>query len=91
LIGAVKKIPGVGLRFASPVFHEVLLTLPVAASSVLDAMAREGIDAGFDVSNAYPSLKNTLLVCVTETKSSEDIARYASVLHHVLAKESVSC
>ncbi len=78
------EIPGVTRLFNSPNFHEVALSLPVPAAKVLDGMARQGIAGGFDLQADYPALGNAILVCATETKSTEDIQRYVTALRHLL-------
>jgi glycine dehydrogenase subunit 1 len=51
---------------------------------VLAELARRGIVGGFDLSTDYPELGNALLVCATETRSSEDIENYANALTETL-------
>jgi glycine dehydrogenase subunit 1 len=51
---------------------------------VLDALAARGIVGGCDVSEHYPSLGNGLLVCATETRTTEDVATYARALGEVM-------
>ena len=43
------------------------------SQAVIDAMADLGFLAGFDLGSEYPKMKNSLLVCVTETKTRDDI------------------
>jgi len=52
-------------------------------------MVKKGILTGLDLEIYYPELKNCILVCTTETKTSEDIENYLSVLTKVLEGESV--
>ncbi|MEO1246151.1 MAG: aminomethyl-transferring glycine dehydrogenase subunit GcvPA [Pseudomonadota bacterium] len=85
LVDALTAIDGVERAFAAPGFHEALLLLDRPVAGVLQALAEEGIQGGFDVSALLPEYGNGLLVCATETKTGEDIARYASVLSRVMA------
>lgn len=85
LVAALTRIDGVKLVFAGPRFHEAVLTLPRKVSEVLDVLARDNIAGGYDISGLYPQLGNALLVCATETRTSADIQRYASVLASVLS------
>jgi len=80
LASAVETIAGVNAVFSAPHFHEVVLRLPVPAADVLDGMRNSGILAGIDLSSWYPELKDCLLVCVTETKSDQDIDDYVREL-----------
>lgn len=66
-------------------FHEVVLQLPVSPNEVLKRMAERKIAGGFWLGAEYPSLKNAMLVCVTETKSDEDIMEYVKALKESIA------
>ncbi|HUO80096.1 MAG TPA: hypothetical protein VMU00_08125, partial [Steroidobacteraceae bacterium] len=77
-------IKGVREAFAVPRFHEALLKLDRPVGPVLEELARRAIAGGYDASADYPELGNALLVCATETKTSGDIAAYASALRAVL-------
>jgi glycine dehydrogenase subunit 1 len=86
LTAAAEGIRGVEAVFTAPNFHEVVLRLPVPASSVLEGMRQEGILAGVDLSAWFPELSDCLLVCATETKTDEDIQTYVqSLREHVEA------
>jgi len=80
LVAALSKVKGVKVAFAGPRFHEAVLTLDKPVGPVLEALAAKGIVGGYDVSRHYPELGNALLVCATETRTSEDIAKYAAAL-----------
>jgi glycine dehydrogenase subunit 1 len=80
LVAAVSKVKGVKVAFTGPRFHEIVLTLDKPVAPVLESLAAKGIAGGLDVSQQYPELGNALLVCATETRTSEDIARYATAL-----------
>jgi glycine dehydrogenase subunit 1 len=80
LVTALSKVKGVKLAFSGARFHEALIVLEKPVGAVLESLAAKGIAGGYDVSNKYPQLGNALLVCATETRTSEDIARYASAL-----------
>ena len=85
LLKLVMAIPGVGVRFSGPNFHEAVLQTPRPASGVLAAMAAEGILGGYDLGLEFPELADCILVNVTETKTGADLARYADCLARVLA------
>ncbi len=84
LIRRLAEISGVEERFESPVFHEAVMTLPGPATEILRALAHQGILGGVALSPHYPELGNTLLVCATETRTVEDIDRYARELATLL-------
>ncbi len=80
LVAALTHIDGVRPAFCAPRFHEALLRFDRPLGPLIDELARRGIAAGFDASREYPELGDTLLVCATETKTDEDISRYATAL-----------
>jgi len=77
-------IPGVRLAFDAPRFHESVLLLDRPVAPVLARLAQRGVLGGWDLSAQYPELGPALLVCATETKSAEDLARFAAELRGVL-------
>ena len=77
VLGAVK---GVEPAFTGKRFHEALLKLERPVAPVLAELARRRIAGGFDASADYPELGHALLVCATETKTSEDLAAFAAAL-----------
>jgi glycine dehydrogenase subunit 1 len=84
LVDALTRIPGVRLAFDRPRFHEALLLLDRPVPGVLNALAERGIVGGCDVTADYPSLGNGLLVCATETRTTEDVEAYARALADVM-------
>jgi glycine dehydrogenase subunit 1 len=67
-------VPGFSLPFSAPFFNEFVVRAPVAASSLLDQLARDkGIDGGIALSRFYSDRANDFLVCVTETNTREQI------------------
>jgi glycine dehydrogenase subunit 1 len=78
-------VRGVQRVFAAPVFHEFVLRLEKPVDAVLRALRAEGILAGLDLTGPqYPELGQALLVCATETKTTNDLERYASALASAL-------
>jgi glycine dehydrogenase subunit 1 len=84
LVNALTRVKGVKLAFDKPRFHEAVLLLDRPVAPVIEALAVRGIIAGYDLSNDYPELGNALLVCATETRSSEDIKAYTEALADTL-------
>jgi glycine dehydrogenase subunit 1 len=84
LVSALTRVKGVKLAFEKPRFHEAVLQLDRPVAPVIAELARRGIIAGFDLSADYPELGNALLVCATESRSNEDIGRYAEALGETL-------
>jgi glycine dehydrogenase subunit 1 len=84
LVQALTRVKGVKLAFDKPRFHEAVLQLDRPVAPVIAELARRGIIAGLDLSADYPEFGNALLVCATESRSSEDIGRYAEALGETL-------
>jgi len=77
LVQALTAIKGVRSAFAGPRFHEAVVQLDRPAAAVLAELEQGGILGGVDLANDYPELGSALLVSATETKTCEDIERYA--------------
>ena len=71
---------GIKEAFRSPYFHEVVLKLPGSVPDIIAAMTRRGIVPGYDLGQDYPELKDHMLVCVTETKSEQDLDDYCAAV-----------
>jgi glycine dehydrogenase subunit 1 len=84
LVAALTRVKGVKLAFERPRFHEAVLQLDRPVAPILAELARRGIVGGFDLSIDYPELGNALLVCATETRTTEDIEKYANALAETL-------
>ncbi len=73
-------LPGYRLRFEGPFFNEFVLECPGPARRVRDALLKAGILAGIPLETFDESLGNSLLVCVTETRTEEELDRYVAAL-----------
>jgi glycine dehydrogenase subunit 1 len=78
-------INGVETVFDGPLFHECVLRLPTNPDAVLAALAQRQIVGGVSLSQEYPELGDALLVCATETKTTEDIALFKTQLTDILS------
>lgn len=83
-VNQILTLNDVKLEFRSPYFHEVVLHLPILATEVIAKMAEKNIVAGFALGEAYPGMEHDLLVCCTETKTTQDIALYVQCLQEIL-------
>ncbi len=86
LVEKLTAIKGVSRVFNRPVFHEAVLRLDAPVSNTLRALEAQGILGGYDLSEHYPHLGQSLLVCATETRTPEDINQYASHLERIVSK-----
>ncbi|MGA8277825.1 MAG: aminomethyl-transferring glycine dehydrogenase subunit GcvPA [Rhodanobacteraceae bacterium] len=73
-------IPGVRALFDRPLFHECAFALSQPAQDIIERLAGEDIVAGVSLEEDYPQLGDALLVCVTETKTAEDLDRFAGAI-----------
>jgi glycine dehydrogenase subunit 1 len=76
----LSAVPGYGLRFDSPFFHEFVLKCPGSGQAVADRLAEQGILAGLPLGRHYPELDDCLLVAVTEKRTKEEIDQLAAAL-----------
>ncbi len=83
---ALCAIRGVTPVFTRPFFHEVVLRFDADVDTVLARLAEDGILGGYSLKRDYPELGEALLVCATETKSPEDLQRYAEACARALAR-----
>jgi glycine dehydrogenase subunit 1 len=81
-------IDGVEAVFTGHTFHEVVLRLNQDTNRVLRALAVQDILGGHPLGEDYPELENCLLLCATETKSDEDIARLVENLQRIIGRNS---
>ena len=74
------QIPGIRLLGDSTIFNEFAIQLPKPYNHYLKAFNREKIAPGIHLGDFYPSLKNHLLIAVTETKTKEQLDHYITVM-----------
>jgi glycine dehydrogenase subunit 1 len=88
LVAKLTEIDGVESVFDGTTFHETVLRLPADAGAVLNILAERGVFGGLALADFYDGLDNTVLVCVTETKTEADLDTYAQALRAVLAEQA---
>ncbi len=79
----LSKLDSIQPVFNSHAFHELVVKLKKPVESVLTELAKNKIQAGLNVKKYYPELGNCLLICVTETKTPEDLDLFVSQLEAV--------
>ncbi len=82
----LSQLEGLRVDLDQPVFHEFVVRLPKSAQAVVAAMAAQGILPGLALGEFLPGRDNELLVCVTETKTEQDLERYVAVMQSVLTE-----
>lgn len=88
LVEKLAKVKGLKPVFSRPYFHEVLFRLTDRgrkASDVLLALSSMGIEGGYATSEQYPELGECLLICVTETKTEQDLEKFCDALSQSLS------
>src|SRR5436190_3168475 len=85
LVAALTRIKGVKLAFDRARFHEAVLQLDRSAQAVVESLATQDIVAGYALGDDYPELGDALLVCATETKTDDDLARFSDAMARSLA------
>jgi glycine dehydrogenase subunit 1 len=85
LVAMLTALDGVEMVFAAPHFHEVALRLDRPVEPVLEALAADNILGGYNLSQDFPELGESLLICATETKTDEDLNAYASTLGEAMS------
>ncbi|MEW6206842.1 MAG: aminomethyl-transferring glycine dehydrogenase subunit GcvPA [Acidobacteriota bacterium] len=76
----IKSLDGFALRFSAPFFNEFVICCPRPATEATRALIEKRIIGGVALECYYPDLKDSLLVCVTETASREAIDDFVGAL-----------
>lgn len=79
----ITAIPGFTAAFSSPFFDEFVIKTPVSAARLQQHFAQAGILGGYPLDKSYVGMENSMLFCVTETRTKEDIDLLVNVLKEV--------
>jgi glycine dehydrogenase subunit 1 len=81
----LSALDGVEPRFRVPFFKEFTIRLPFTTSpaAVNQALLDYGIIGGFELGKVYPELTDSMTLCVTETRTREDIDRLVSAMAQI--------
>lgn len=81
------KLNHVDLVFSSPFFHEFVIKIS-HAKDLYHQLLKQDIWAGLLLETYYPSLKDCILVCATETKSDDEISFFCDAIKTYMNKMS---
>jgi glycine dehydrogenase subunit 1 len=76
----LSKLPGYGLCFSAPFFHEFALCCPGPVAEINAHLLEHGILGGYDLGQDYPALKDHMLLAVTEMNTKDEIDALVDVL-----------
>ena len=79
----LSKINGMGLCFTEPFFHEFALCVNRPVDEVNAHLLEHGIIGGYDLGQDYPSLKDHMLIAVTEMNTKEEIDTLVEAMKEV--------
>jgi len=84
LVEKLTAIKGVTQVFSAPYFHETVLRLERPVTEVLQTLATHHIWGGYNLTETYPELGHSLLVCSTEMRTLAEIENYAEQLQKIM-------
>jgi len=79
----LEALPGYQVWSEVPFFHEFVLHCPRPVQEINDRLLDHGILGGYDLSQDYPELENSMLLAVTEIISKDEIDLLVSALAEV--------
>jgi glycine dehydrogenase subunit 1 len=80
-------IPGVKTPLGAAFFNEFVITTAKPSRFILEELLKNGIIGGLDLNVHKPSIKDGILVAVTEMNSRAQLDHYADTLSCILADE----
>ena len=83
----LSQIPGVKIRLNSASFKEFVIDFSESGKSVMQinqALLKEGIFGGKDLTDEFEEFSNCALCCITETHTKENFDQLISALEKIL-------
>ncbi len=80
----IGRIRGFEVAFPAPAFHEFVVRCPLPPEEINRRLLAHQILGGLPLGRFYPELGDGWLVCVTESRTREDIDRLATVLEEMV-------
>jgi glycine dehydrogenase subunit 1 len=79
----ISKVKGYSLCFDAPFFHEFSVCCSHPVVKINDRLLEHGFLGGYDLGQDYPSLKDHMLIAVTEMNTKDEIDGLVDVLAEV--------
>lgn len=76
----IAQLKGYTVDLQAPIYNEFVVKSEKPFAEIQEKLLAKKIFAGIDLEQFYPELKNSFLVCATETKTKEDLDRFAEAL-----------
>jgi glycine dehydrogenase subunit 1 len=81
----ITALPGFKAVWTTPFFDEFVIQSPVPVDTLQRHFEQANIIGGYPLGESYPAMKDTILFCITETRTKEEIDLLVSVLKEVRA------
>jgi glycine dehydrogenase subunit 1 len=80
------ELDGIEPLFDKPFFNEFAIKFSdnYKIEEINRLLFESGIIGGLDLSHFYPDINNAMLLCVTETKTKEDIDDLVSAVSNII-------
>jgi len=76
----ILKLSGFELMFEAPFFNEFVVRCGKETDKITGDLLKHGMIGGLPLGRFRADMKNCMLICVTETKSKDDLDRFAELL-----------
>lgn len=76
----IASLKGFSVETGVSIFNEFVVRASKPFKKISEALMEQQIFGGISLDDFYPSLKNSFLVCATETKSGADLDRFVEAL-----------
>ena len=76
----IAELSGFKVNQNVPIFNEFVVSSPKPFTQIQDAMLAKGFFPGIGLGEFYPGREHDFLVCVTETKTKEQLDRFVEAL-----------
>ena len=76
----ISRVKGYSICFDTPFFHEFSVCCPRPVTEINDHLLEHGFIGGYDLGQDYPTLKDHLLIAVTEMNTRDEIDALVDLL-----------